>query len=144
MRKDNPARYSSAVGEAWLHAIFKIKYCHKIFDIKEVREECNRLLEEASIKYDIPIDGKGFDSDHVHMKLDIGNYSRPEIAKKLKGYTAKRLFSKFPWIKKKYFYGSGLWNRSYYIGSAHNLDNLAQYLKKQKWYDPSQTRISAY
>ena len=48
------------------------------------------------------------------------------------------------WIKKKYFYGSGLWNRSYYIGSAHNLDNLAQYLKKQKWYDPSQTRISAY
>ena len=32
MRKENPVRYSSAVGEAWLHAMFKINYCHKIFD----------------------------------------------------------------------------------------------------------------
>jgi len=144
MRKDNPVRYSSAVGEVWLHAMFKVKYCHKIFDIKEVREECNKLLEEASKIYEIPIGGKGFDSDHVHMKLDIGNYSRIEIAKKLKGYTAKKLFNRFPLLKKQYFWKSGLWNRSYYMGSAHNLDNLDSYLKKQKYFDPSQQRLSAY
>ncbi len=32
MRKENPARFSSAVGEAWMHCEFKVKYCHKLFD----------------------------------------------------------------------------------------------------------------
>ena len=98
MRKDNPTRYSSAVGEAWQHAMFKVKYCHEIFDIKEVREECDRLFDEASQRYCIPIVGKGFDSNHVHMKLDLGVYSRPQVAKMLKGYVAKKLFKKFPLV----------------------------------------------
>jgi putative transposase len=144
MRKEDPARYSSAVGEAWQHAMFKIKYCRNIFDIKEVREECSRLFEEASERYGIPIEGRGFDSNHVHMKVDICNYSRPEVAKRLRGYVAKKLFQKFPWLKQKYFWGSGLWNPSYYIGSPKNLENLDNYIKKQKWYDPSQTVLSAY
>ncbi|MEK9184927.1 MAG: IS200/IS605 family transposase [Patescibacteria group bacterium] len=149
MRKENPTRYSSAVGESWQHAMFKIKYCHKIFDFKEVREECDKLFEEASEKYEIPIEGKGFDSNHVHMKVDIGIYSKPEVAKKLRGYVARKLFQKFPWMKKPkreggLFWNSGLWNPSYYIGSPKNLEGLDRYLKKQKWYDPSQTRLSAY
>ena len=144
MRKYNPVRYSSAVGEAWMHASFKVKYCYKIFDIKGVRDECDRLFDEASKHYGIPIEGKGFDSDHVHMKVDIANYSRPQIAKMLKGYTAKCLFNKFPWLKHKYFWNSGLWSRCFYIGSAKNIDSLDKYLKKQKYYDPIQTRLSAF
>ena len=42
--KFNPVRYSSAVGESWHHFSSKTKYCHPIFNIKEVREECYRLL----------------------------------------------------------------------------------------------------
>ena len=144
MRKENPTRYNSAVGEAWQHAMFKIKYCHKIFNIKEIREECDKLFDEASKRYEIPIQGKGFDEDHIHMKIDIGNYSRPEVAKRLKGYVAKKLFKKFPWLKKKYFWGSGLWNPSYYISSANSLESLDNYLKKQRWFDPSQTKLNAF
>ena len=144
LMKRNPTRYSSAVGEAWMHAMFKVKYCHKVFDHKDVREECDRLFEEASERYEIPIEGKGFDSDHVHMKLDMGMYSRAEVAKKLKGYVAKKLLKSFPWLKKKYFWGSGLWNSSYYIGTPKNLNNLDSYLKKQKYFDPSQTHLSAF
>ena len=144
MRKENPTRYSSAVGEAWQHAMFKVKYCHPIFDDKEVREETDRLFDEASQKYQIPIEGKGFDSNHVHMKLDMGNYSRPEVAKRLKGYVARKLFQKFPWLKKQKFWDSGLWNPSYYMSSPKNISGLDAYLKKQKWFDPHQTRLTAY
>ena len=38
MRKENPVRYSSAVGEAWMHCEFKIKYRHPIFDDEIYRE----------------------------------------------------------------------------------------------------------
>lgn len=144
MRKENPTRYSSAVGEAWQHAMFKVKYCHNIFDIKEVREECDKLFDEASRRYGIPIAGKGFDSNHVHMKLDIGMYSRPQVAKMLKGYVAKKILKKFPLVKKRYFWGSGLWNPSYYMSSPKSLNNLDAYLKKQKWFDPSQTHLDRY
>ena len=144
MRKENPTRYSSAVGESWQHASFKIKYCHNIFDNKEVREEMDKLLDEASSKYETPIEGKGFDSNHVHMKLDLGIYSKVQVTKYLRGYTAKKIFQKFPWLKKEKFWKSGLWNRSYYIGSPKDLDGLDNYLRKQKWYDPNQRRLDVY
>ena len=144
MKKLNPTRRSSAVGEAWMHAMFKVKYCHDIFDYKEVREECSRLFDEASEKYDIPIDGRGFDANHVHMKVDVGNYSRPQVAKMFKGYVARKLLQRFPWLKKKYFWGSGLWNPSYHLGSPKSLDWLDNYLKKQKYFDPCQTQLTLY
>jgi hypothetical protein len=45
--KQNPTRYSSAVGEIWVMATFKVKYCHKIFDILAVRLLCITLFYGA-------------------------------------------------------------------------------------------------
>ena len=133
MRKENPVRYSSAVGEAWMHFMFKVKYCHEIFDDSAVREAMFLLFEEAAEFYKIPLREIGFDSNHLHFIADIALYSRPEIAKNLKGYTAKKFLKKFPEIKKKYFWGSGLWNPSYYIGSPKNFENTVKYVMNQKY-----------
>lgn len=97
--KLNPVRYSSAVGEVWVMATFKIKYCKKIFDIQAVRELTDALLNEAFQLYSIRCKKYAFDSDHVHMILDMGLYDRPTIAKKIKGYVAKQLFYLMPWLK---------------------------------------------
>lgn len=137
-------RYSSAVGEVWVHAMFKVKYCRGIFDNAEVRAECGRLLDEACEKYRIRMRKKSFDANHVHSILDMGIKSKPEIAKLLKGYVAKKLFGKFPWLKKKYFWGSGLWNPSYYIENAGDLGKLERYLDKQKYSDSKQTTLNQY
>ena len=133
MRKENPARYSSAGGEAWMHCEFKVKYCHKIFDDEVYRESMRTLLLEAAYEYEIPLGEIGFDDNHVHFMADIGLYSRPEVAKLLKGYTAKKFFEFFPEAKKKYSWNSGLWNPSYYIGSPKNLHSTINYIKKQKY-----------
>ena len=101
MRKENPVRYSSAVGEAWMHAMFKIKYCHPIFDDEIYREGMHTLLQEASYLYEIPLDEVGFDDNHVHCLSDIGLYDRPEVAKLLRGYTAKKFFEFFCNIYRK-------------------------------------------
>ena len=138
MRKTNPIRFSSAVGESWMHCEFKIKYCHKIFDDEIYREGLRTLLLEAAYRYDIPIGEIGFDSDHLHFLADIGLYSRPEVAKMLRGYTGKKFFEYFPELKQPKhkggkFWKSGLWNPSYYIGSPRNLNNTINYIKKQKY-----------
>ncbi len=86
--KLNPVRYSSQVGEIWGHFMFKIKYCHTIFDNFSYRNGAHALFLQALKKYEIRCKDKefGFDDNHVHMVLDLGLKSRPEIAKKLKGY----------------------------------------------------------
>lgn len=138
MRKTNPVRYSSAVGEAWMHCEFKIRYCHPIFDDEIYREGMHTLLLEAAYEYEIPLGVIGFDSDHVHFMADIGLYDRPEVAKLLRGYTAKKFFEYFPELKRPKweggkFWDSGLWNPSYYIGSPKNVQSTILYILKQKY-----------
>ena len=97
--KFNPIRYSSAVGESWHHFSSKTKYCHKIFDIKEVREECCRLLVEAFERNSIRYEEIGFDNNHFHAMVDLGLYSRPQLAKLVRGYVGKKLLEKFSDVK---------------------------------------------
>ena len=147
--KTNPTRYSSAVGEVWVMATFKIKYCHKIFDIRAVRELCEALLNEAFQIYKIHSKKTAFGSDHVHTIIDMGLYSKPQIAKKLKGYVARNLFKLMPWLKANkweggYFWNSGLWNPAYDIRNVSDLDFYMRYLDRQKYSSTNQTVLSSY
>jgi len=146
-KKEIP-RHSSCVGEAWMHGMFKIKYCHKIFDDKNVRTCCEELFSEACEKYNINISELGFDNNHVHMLVDIGLRTRPHIAKLLKGYVAKKLFKKFPQVKKQYFWNSGLWNPSYYLESPKDMTRIIKYIRNQKYgkktLERNQTTLLSY
>jgi len=138
MRKENPVRYSSAVGEAWLHGMFKIKYCHTIFDDDVYREAMRTLLLEAAYDHELVISEIGFDDNHLHFLVDMGLYDRPEIAKILKGYTGKKFFEFFPELKLPQkqgglFWDSGLWNPSYYLGAPKDLAKAIGYIRKQKY-----------
>ena len=72
-------------------------------------------------------------------------YKRDAVAKLLKGYIAKKFFEFFPEAKKKYFWDSGLWNPSYYIGSPRNLQDTINYIKNQKYGEKNgQMTLSSY
>ena len=144
MKKLNPTRYSSAVGEVWVMVTFKVKHCHKIFDILGVRELTDVLLNQSFYKYKIICRKLAFDSDHVHMILDMGLYSKPEIAKLIKGYVGRKLLFLIPWLKKTKFWGSGLWNPAYDIRSINDMDFYERYLDKQKYAGAGQTMLSVY
>lgn len=147
--KINPTRYSSAVGEIWVMATFKIKYCHHLFDNRAVRELTNAVLNEAFQFYNIRCKKMAFDSDHVHMIIDMGLYSKIEIAKKLKGYTAKQIFRLMPCLKNDkwdggYFWNSGFWNPAYDIRSINDMDFYNRYLDKQKYSGTGQKVLTAF
>ena len=142
--KRNPTRYSSAVGEIWVMATFKVKYCHKIFDVLGYRELTDALLHQAFSKYKINCRKLAFDSDHVHMILDMGLYSKHEIAKRIKGYVGRKLLDLVPWLKKTKFWDSGLWNPAYDIRSINDMAFYERYLDKQKYASVGQTMLSAY
>ena len=142
--KKNPTRYSSAVGEIWVMATFKVKYCHHIFDILAVRQLCDALLHQAFAFYKVNCQKLAFDSDHVHMILDLGLYSKIEITKKLRGYVGRHLLRLLPWLKQWKFWDSGLWNPAYDIRSINNMEFYSRYLDRQKYSSAHQTQLTAY
>ncbi len=142
--KSNSIRYSSAVGEIWVMATFKVKYCHKIFDVQGYRELTDALLHQAFVKYQINCRKLAFDSDHVHIILDMGLYSKIEIAKKIKGFVGRKLLDMVPLLKKAKFWGSGLWTPAYDIRSINDMDFYERYLDKQKYASACQTMLGAY
>jgi len=86
----------------------------------------------------------GIDDDHVHFVLDVGLYPLPNIIKKLKGYTAKKILQDHPWLKKRYFWGSGLWNPSYYFDSlGRDIEELSVYVRNQG-IPRSQRKLACY
>ncbi len=142
--KTNPTRYSSAVGDIWVMATFKVKYCHKIFDVLAVRELADALFNQAFSIYNIRCTKLSFDSDHVHMILDMGLKSKIELAKKLKGYVAKKLFALLPWLKDQKFWSSGLWNPAYDIRSISDMAFYNRYLDKQKYASVGQKTLFSF
>ena len=150
MRKTNPVRFSSAVGEAWMHCMFKVKYCHNVFDDEVYREGMRTLLLEAAFEHDIPVGEFGFDANHVHFMADIGNYKRPEVAKFLRGPSGKKIFEFFPELKKKLFWYAGFWSPAYYMGSPKNVKSTINYIRHQKYgaesplHDRSQRTLAAF
>jgi len=124
-----------------MHISFKVKYCHKIFEYKQVKSLCGYIFLKVAKDIGIDIQDLGFDKDHVHMIVDIGLKSVPEIAKILKGRSGYKILKAFPWLKKKYFWNSGMWNPATYFDSLGNNENrLRNYVKQQG----IQTKLDAY
>ena len=127
-------RHSSCVGDSWVHAMFKVKYCHNVFDDVEVRAWLQAKLQEISDGYGMPIKKLGIDSNHLHMKLNIGIRSKPEAAKIFRGIIGRKIFQTFPMMKKKLFWKSGFWNPAYFMDNVgKDADAIEEYISKQKY-----------
>ena len=127
-------RGSSSVFRIEAHVSFKIKYCHNVFDIVEFKERCTELLLLAAADIGIEVTEIGYDRNHVH--LDIRwmriSLSVDQIAKKLKGTSARKLLKEFPGIKKKFFWGSGMWSPVIYGDSlGREPDQIRDYIRNQ-------------
>jgi putative transposase len=71
--------------------------------------------------------------DHVHVFLSAPSIAPSNIAKVLKGSTARTLFTKHPELKESLRNGH-LWNPGYYVGSAGQVssETIQRYIQSQK------------
>jgi len=134
MEKDTVS-YAHAQYRIWVHLSLKVKYTHEVFEIREFREACQNLMIEIFEKHKIEYDTIGFDSNHFHVILDMALWNVSNLVKVIKGTSGKKLLKEFPWIKKKYFYGSGFWSGTKYVYSiGRNKESMRKYVAKQKFF----------
>jgi len=125
-------RRSSSIGRHLMHVSFKTKYCNEIFEYEEVEKLCRYIFLKTAEEMKIDMQELGFDKNHVHMAMDVGLFSITEVAKKLKERSAYKILKAMPWLKKKYFWGSGLWSGVIYFDSlGNNQERIRNYVKQQ-------------
>ncbi|MBI4153835.1 IS200/IS605 family transposase [Candidatus Woesearchaeota archaeon] len=127
-------RGSSSFFRLEAHMCFKTKYAHNVFDIVEFRERCKELLLEAAVNVGIEITEIGFDRNHAHMDIRWMriSLSADRIAKALKGTSARKLFMEFPEVKRRFFWGSGLWSPMIYGDSlGREPEQIRGYIREQ-------------
>ena len=116
------------------HIVFCPKYRHKIIKSK-VEYTVKQTIQEICTNYGYTLIQMETMPDYLHIFHSAPPTVAPtEIVRKLKSITANRIFAAFPWLKKRYFWGSGLWSRGYYIGTAGNVsaETIRKYIEAQK------------
>jgi len=103
------------------------------------------IILGAAQELGVDIKSIGFDNNHLHIIPDLEKYSEPELRKTFKGRSGYFLLKKFPWLKQKYFWGSGLWGSQYYCYSiGSDMHVLDRYIAKQRYFiAPDNTRQSS-
>jgi putative transposase len=125
--------HSSSIGRNVLHLSFKVKYCHEIFNDIQVQKRCEEIFHEVSKKHQWVLRETGFDKDHVHVTIDAGTNGPADVAKALKGTSGKKLLNDFPYLKKTYFWASGLWSPTIYFDSLgeRTITDMDAYTRNQ-------------
>lgn len=115
------------------HVVWSVKYRRKILNA-EVEKYLKELVEQIAMD-------KGFivhlfkvgEGDHIHCFVSAPpKLSVTDIVKYLKGISGRKLFEKFPEIRKKLWKGQ-LWNHPYYVETIGSVseENIRRYIEHQ-------------
>lgn len=132
--KDNLIHYRTCVCNINYHIVWSVKYRRKILtpeienflqvtaqDIANEKNFVVHLLETGEM-------------DHVHCFVSAPpTISISTLVKWLKGITGRKLFEKFPEIR-RYLWKGEVWNHSYYVETIGCMseNNIRRYIENQK------------
>lgn len=119
------------------HLIWCPKYRHQILK-GSIEIALKQVLAETCSHYEWQLESLEIMPDHVHIFIQADPQTAPvEIAKTLKSISAVHLFTRFPELKKRKFWGSGLWRRGTYYATVGHIkeSSVRKYIETQKLRD---------
>jgi len=111
------------------HFVWVTKYRYHVLK-GDVAERLRELVRQSCEMMEIEILRGVVSRDHVHILVSAPpQWSPSEIMRRIKGRSARKLFSEYPVLKKRYW-GRHLWARGYFCVSAGalNREQVGQYL----------------
>lgn len=127
-------RTSHSVYNLNYHIVFVTKYRHPVL-VGDVEEFVNERTRGICTRYGWEVLAIEVMSEHVHLFVSAPPKIAPlTIAATLKSILSVDVFRAFPTLKKRRFWGSGLWTGSTYFGSAGTVsaDTIKRYIAQQK------------
>ena len=124
------------------HSVYKIRY-HIVTAVKyrkallnnEIEESITETLKGISERYEIVIDEVGFDQNHIHIFCGAPPGMAPlRVVSIIKSISARKIFERFPKLKKQELWGGELWSAGKYIGTvgeATSEKTIRNYIRNQ-------------
>lgn len=122
-----------AIHKIGYHIVWCPKYRHQILS-DGIEVELKNIIYETCKEYDWTVIALEVMSDHVHLFVQTDHMTRPvDVAKTIKSISAVHIFAKFPKLKQRKFWGSGLWSRGTYYGSVGDVstETVKRYIEMQ-------------
>ena len=116
------------------HIVFVVKYRHKVLS-GEVETFLKQRIQEICTQYDWEQLALEVMPDHVHLFVSAPPKIAPlTIATTLKSILTVDVFKRFQGLKQAHFWGSGLFSRGCYYGSAGTVsaETIKKYIEQQK------------
>ena len=111
-----------------------VKY-RKVLLNSEVEACIKETLKGISERYEIIIDEVGFDQNHIHIFCGAAPGTAPLLVISIiKSITARKIFEKFPKLKKEELWGGQFWSNGKYIGTvgeATSEKTIRNYIRNQ-------------
>ena len=111
-----------------------VKY-RKVLLNSEVEVCIKETLKGISQRYEIIIDEVGFDRNHIHIFCGAAPRIAPlRVISIIKSITARKIFEKFPKLKKEELWGGEFWSDGKYIGTvgeATSEKTIRNYIRNQ-------------
>jgi len=111
-----------------------VKY-RKVLLNSEVETCIKETLKGISERYEIIIDEVGFDQNHIHIFCGAAPGRAPlRVISIIKSITARKIFEKFPKLKKEELWGGEFWSDGKYIGTvgeATSEKTIRNYIRNQ-------------
>jgi putative transposase len=121
------------VSECYYHIQLTIKYRRSVFE-GEIEAEMIGIMAGFKERYYIDVQTVGYDKNHVHILCRfLPKYSGGQVIRLIKSITARKLFEKFPDLKRQ-LWGGEYWSDGYYIGTVSGRGDrkiIENYIKKQ-------------
>lgn len=136
-------RSSHSVYECQYHLVWATKYRKRVMTLPHEREYCEQLLRRTAQEYGMKIQELEVDEDHVHLYIEIPpQRSVGEAVRILKSVSARMMFKRFSYFKKKIWSGK-LWGASYFartVGEGVTAGMVRRYIKvhAEKGMEPAQ------
>lgn len=134
MRKSTIKHARTCVYNVNYHIVWSVKYRRKVLT-SEIEGYLKDLFQEIAQEkeFEVAMMEVG-EQDHIHVFASAHPKISPSyIVKMLKGISARKLFLKFPQLKKR-LWGGHLWNSSFYIETVGSIseDVIRKYIENQK------------
>ena len=124
-----PKASAHAVYDLKYHFVWTPKYRKELL-IGEVADATNEILAEITEAYDMEIDTLEVMEDHVYLFVACPpRYSPARVMQILKSVSARELFARFPWLRRK-LWGDGYFVRS--VGDRVTAEIIRRYIRYQK------------
>ena len=129
-----PKASAHAVYDLKYHFVWTPKYRKELL-IGEVAEALVEILQRVAEAYDMEIDTMEVMEDHVHVFLSVPpRYSPARVMQIMKSISARELFARFPWVRRK-LWGGEFWGDGYFVrsvGDQVTTEIIRRYIRYQK------------